>query len=157
MQSILPYVLFVHSTIRYIILLLALVVAVQSLLGVMTKKTFKGGNRVAALLLMIFCDLQLLFGLSLYFMKGWPQAFGSGNVMKNPVTRFWAVEHSVGMLVAIILVHIGYNVTKKTINDEAKFKRLFWCSFVALAIFMAMTPWASKPVVGRPNIPQLHS
>jgi membrane protease YdiL (CAAX protease family) len=157
MQSLLPYLLMIHSAIRYVILLLALIVSIQSLMGMMTKKTFNGGNRIAALILLIFCDLQLVFGLWLYFVKGWPQAFGSGNVMADPYKRFWAVEHSVSMLIAIILVHVGYSITKKQIDSERKFKRLFWCAFIALAIFMAMTPWASKMVVGRPNVPQLHS
>ena len=64
---------------------------------------------------------------------------------------------SVGMIVAIILVHIGYSVAKKPMDNEKKFKRLFWCSFVALCIFVAMIPWEGKQVVGRPNVPAMNA
>ncbi len=73
--------------------------------------------------------------------------------MKDVYTRFYAVEHSVGMIVAIILVHIGYSVAKKNMDDDRKFKKLFWCSFIALAIFLVMIPWEGKQVVGHPNFP----
>jgi hypothetical protein len=59
------------------------------------------------------------------------------------------------MIIALVLVHVGYSVTKKNMDDDRKFKRLFWCSFIALGIFMAMTPWEGKQVVGRPNIPHM--
>ena len=72
--------------------------------------------------------------------------------------RFWAVEHSVGMIVAIILVHMGYTVAKKNMDDDRKFKRMFWFDFIALAIFVATIPWEGKPGgVGRPNVPHLNA
>jgi heme O synthase-like polyprenyltransferase len=75
--------------------------------------------------------------------------------MKDPYTRFYAVEHSVGMIIAIVLVHVGYSVIKKNLPDEKKYKRLFWCSFIALSIFLVMIPWEGKQLVGRPNIPSM--
>ncbi len=157
MQSV-PYLLYIHSILRYIILLFAAIVAFQSLTGLLGKKRFLKSNRMPALLLLIFCDLQLLMGISLYYFKIIETGIlKSGMVMKDTYSRFYAMEHSLSMVIAIILVHVGYSVTKKNIDDDRKFKRLFWCSFVALAIFMAMTPWAAKQVVGRPNIPVMPS
>ncbi len=147
-------ILFLHSTLRYFILLFAVVVTVQSLVGMMGKKKFKNVNKQLALALLIFCDLQLVLGLALYFPK-FSNAFGAGNVMKDVYNRFYAVEHSFSMVLAIVLVHIGYTVTKKNFDDDRKFKRLFWCTFAALGIFMAMIPWQGKQVVGRPNIPHM--
>ena len=155
MHSILLYL---HSVIRYFILFFALIVAAQSLIGMMGRKQFGKGNKMFALALLIFCDLQLVLGLILY--NSYVIASGmlkSGMVMKDPGSRFWAVEHSVGMIVAIVLVHIGYSVAKKPIDNDKKFKRLFWCSFVALCIFVATIPWQAKQVVGRPNIPVMQA
>ena len=152
-----PYLLYFHSILRYFILLFAVVVVIQSLAGMMGKKKFAKSNRQGALVLLIFCDLQLLFGLALYFMKGWVTVLTSGGAMANTYNRFWSVEHGVGMLVAIVLVHVGYTATKRNMDDDRKFKRLFWCSFIALVIFVATTPWAQKQVVGRPNIPVMSS
>ena len=155
MQSNINYFLYFHSLLRYFILLFAIIVVVQSLVGFMGKKVFKNGNRQTALVLLICCDLQLVLGLILYYFKGWVNAFSAGGVMSNPVTRFWAVEHGVGMTVAIVLVHMGYSVAKKNMDDDRKFKRIFWFVFVALAIFVATIPWEGKQLVGRPNVPHL--
>jgi hypothetical protein len=149
-----PYLLFIHSIIRYLILLFGVIVVVQSLMGMMGNKKFMPGNRKIALFLLIFCDLQLVFGLVLYYFKliatGSLQVPG---IMKDTARRFWAVEHSLSMVIAIVLVHVGYSFIKKNVDDIRKFKRLFWCSFIALVLFMAMTPWEAKQVVGRPYMP----
>lgn len=149
-------ILFLHSILRYFILLFAMVVAIQSLVGMMGKRKFKSVNKQLALALLIFCDLQLVLGGVLYYQKVIAAGmFSAGNVMKDVYSRFYAVEHSLSMVIAIVLVHVGYTVTKKNMDDDRKFKRLFWCSFVALGIFVAMIPWQSKQVVGRPNIPHM--
>jgi heme A synthase len=158
MQPYLQNVVFIHSLFRYFILLFAIVVAAQSLIGMVGKKEFQKANRIMALFLLIFCDLQLVLGIALYYYK----LIASGlmqsvNVMKDPFTRFYAVEHSVSMVLAIVLVHIAYSDAKKSMNADRKFKRMFWCSFIALAIFLAMIPWEGKPVVGRPNFPSMQA
>jgi chromate transport protein ChrA len=153
MQS---YFLFFHSILRYFILLFAIVVVVQSLIGMLGKKNLTSTNKRMALFLLICCDLQLLLGLTLYYIKGWLGVLSAGgDVMKDPYKRFWAVEHGLGMIIAIVLVHVGYSFLKKNRSDDQKLKRLFWCSFIALSIFLTTTPWEGKQQVGRPNIPSL--
>ena len=159
MGSSTNYILYFHSILRYLILLFALIVVVQSLVGMMGKKKFKSSNKQTALVLLICCDIQLLFGFILYYFRVYGAGLlNGGDVMKDPYKRFWVVEHSVGMTVAIILVHMGYTITKKNMDDDRKFKRIFWFIFVALAIFVATIPWEGKPGgVGRPNIPHLNA
>jgi len=158
MQPYLQNVIYAHSIFRYFILLFAIIVVVQSLLGMMGKKEFKKGNRMMALFLLIFCDLQLVLGLVLYNAKVIATGIlQSATLMKDTYSRFYAVEHSVSMLLAIILVHLCYSVAKKSIDADRKFKRMFWFSFVALAIFLAMIPWEGKQVVGRPNFPSMQA
>jgi len=156
MGAHLNYFLYFHSILRYFILLFAVVVVLQCIVGFTGKKPFKKSNKQAALMLMICCDIQLLLGLILYFSMGWISRLSEGGVMTDPYKRFWAVEHGVGMIVAIVLVHLGYTVTKKNMDDDRKFKRIFWFVFIALAIFVATIPWEGKQIVGRPNIPHLN-
>lgn len=107
-----------------------------------------------ALLTMIMVDVQLLLGLSLYYMKGWFDMLKSGTLsMGDTYQRFWAIEHLIGMLVAIILVHIAYSSTKKDIADGKKFRRIFWFTFIALVIMMVTIPWPFREIVGRPLFP----
>ena len=148
--------LFLHSVLRYFILAFAIVVTIASLTGMMGKKEFRKMHKQLALGLMIFCDIQLLLGIVLYYNKIIASGMlAAGNVMKDTYARFYAVEHSVSMIIGIVLVHVAYAVTKKNMDADRKFKRMFWCSLVALILFMAMTPWEGKQVVGRPNIPHM--
>ncbi len=156
MQAYLANFIYLHSILRYFILLFALIVAFQSIFGLLGKRKFHKLNKQVALVLLIFCDLQLLIGGLLYYYKVLGAGyFSQGGVMSDTYRRFYAVEHGVGMVIAILLVHIGYSVTKKNWDADRKFKRLFWCSFLALVLFTVMTPWQSRQLVGRPNVPHL--
>lgn len=149
--------LHLHNLMRWVVLLFLIIVLVKSMSGMSGHKPFAAGDRKMALFLMISVDIQLLLGIALYFMKGWHTVLASGGeVMKNAALRFWSVEHITGMLVAIILVHIGYSAVKKSIPDAAKFKKLFWFNFIALIIILATIPWPFRELVGRPLFPGMH-
>jgi len=145
-----------HSVLRWFILLFALLALIKGLGGMSGKKPFGKGDKRIALFLMICCDIQLLLGLILYFIGPWGikniQNMGMANVMHDNVARFFAIEHAVGMLVAIILVHLGYAATKKNIADGSKFKRLFWFTLFALVIILATIPWPGREAA-RPLLP----
>jgi hypothetical protein len=146
--------LHLHNFLRWLVLLFAILVLVRSMSGMGGNKAFAAGDRKMALFLMITCDVQLLLGLALYFMKGWFNVLTSGgDVMSNKGARFFAVEHIFGMLIAIILVHMGYTAIKKNITDAAKFKKLFWNVLIALIIILATIPWPFREIVGRPLFP----
>lgn len=147
---------YLHSILRYFILFFAIMVVFQSIAGMLQKKKFKKVHKQVALFLLIFCDLQLLLGVLLYVYRViQPGMLSAADLMKDTYKRYYAVEHGLSMTIAIILIHVGYSVTKKNIDDDRKFKRLLWCTLLALIIFVAMIPWESRQVVGRPNIPQL--
>lgn len=147
------FVLSLHSILRWLVLLFALLVIVQSVGGMGGSKAFTPANKRNALFLLISCDLQLLLGLYLFFANSWNNVLTSGgDVMKNAGLRFYAVEHWVGMLVAIVLVHIGYSNAKKDIPQGTKHKRLFWFTLIALIIIIATIPWPMREAVGRPWI-----
>lgn len=149
--------LHLHNILRWVVLLLLIVVFLKSLAGRGGQKAFTSGDRKSAMFLMIFADIQLLIGLLLYFMGPWGikniQSQGMGSIMSNSVNRYWAVEHLIGMLLAIILIHIGYNVVKKNVSDTAKFKKLFWTTGLALLILLLMIPWPFRELIGRPWFP----
>lgn len=137
--------LHLHSVLRYLILAAALWSIFQMASGLNGKKVFTKSDKRPALLFMILMDLQLLVGLYLYFflpngIKKISQV-GMGPVMEDKVSRFFAIEHLLGMAIALILVHIGYAVTKKPIEDSKKFKRAFWMFLIALVLMLAFIPW----------------
>ena len=132
-----------HSYIRWLVLLagiLAMVLPVLSNNSTVSKK-----DKLPALFFMIMCDIQLLIGSLLYFKySGYGiSAFnnGVGAVMKNADLRKIAVEHVVLMLLALVLVHIGYSKVKKVIELD-KLKRTSLIYFgIALVLILAGIPW----------------
>lgn len=145
--------LHLHNFMRWVVLLFVVLSLFKGLSGMNGKKVFAAGDKRIALFMMISADIQLLLGLVLYFMKGWHNTLASGTAMSNKALRFWSVEHIAGMLIAIILIHIGYSSVKKNITDGAKFKKLFWFTFIALIIILATIPWPGRELVGRPLFP----
>jgi hypothetical protein len=147
----------IHNIMRWAVLLFGVLALFTGLRGLGGHKDFTNGDKRTALYFMIACDIQLLLGLALYFLKGYQRNFSGGNmstVMKEPVMRFWTIEHMTGMIIAIIVVHIGYAGTKGNRPHGAKFRRLFWCTLIALLIIAATIPWPFRqPGVARPWIP----
>ncbi len=149
--------LHLHNFLRWIVLLFGILVIIRSIGGMGGKKEFAAGDKRMALFLLISCDIQLLLGIALYFMKGWFTVLTSGaDIMANKMNRFFAVEHATGMLIAIILIHIGYSAIKKNIPDSSKFKKLFWFTFIAFIIILVTIPWPFREIVGRPLFPGMH-
>jgi hypothetical protein len=136
--------LHLHSVGRWIVLIL-LVIAIFNSLVAGQRPFIKSDNRTG-LLLTIFADLMLVIGIVLYFIgtKGYAQVSGGanmGDVMSNATTRFYAVEHLVGMLIAIVLLHIGKAQARKPIGDRAKHRRTVIFYSLALLIILLMIPW----------------
>ena len=72
-----------------------------------------------------------------------PKVQFSENTMSNGLLRFFTMEHTLMMLIAIILVTIG-NRMAKTGNA----KRVFWYYFIALVIILAAIPWPFRTELG---------
>jgi hypothetical protein len=145
--------LMIHSLLRWAILILAIIVIIKSLMGWMSKSKYGKADNMLSLFLMICADVQLLIGLIQYFFGDFMKAIrSSAGIMKNEVSRFWAVEHISGMIVAIALIHVGRSLAKKSTDDTAKFKKQFIWFTVALLLILATIPWPGMPY-GRPLMP----
>jgi hypothetical protein len=146
-------VLFLHSFLRWVILVLLLAAIFKSYSGMRSGRSYSGGDRKLGLFLLISAHTTFLLGLVLWLFGSFGLALvqnpGMGVVMKNAVLRYWVVEHFVGMLIAIILITIGHGAGKKRIPEGAKFKRAFWLFLVALIIILVTIPWPFREGVGR--------
>lgn len=132
-----------HSIGRWIVLLFLLIAIFRSVSAGNTLYTIR--DKRIGLLLTGFSDLMLLTGIYLWFAGPWGykqiEAVGMGGTMKNPVTRFYGIEHLVGMLIAIILIHIGKAQGKKAIPDKTKHRKSALYYILALIIILASIPW----------------
>lgn len=130
-----------HSHTRWLVLVAGLMAIVIPLLNNSVSKS----SKLPGLVFIIFCDIQLLVGLLLYFgdspfgIKAFSE--GMGHVMKTGEIRKIAVEHFVLMLAAITLVHVGYSKVKNS-DTAAKVKKTSLIFFgIALLLILAGIPW----------------
>ena len=141
--------LHIHSVGRWIVLLLLLFAILNSLIA--GDRPFIRTDARLGLLLTIFADIMLLVGAALWYFgpRGYQliqNAGGMSALMKSPYDRFFAVEHLVGMLIAIILIHIGKAQARKKIADRAKHRRTLIFYLLALLIILISVPWTFKRV-----------
>ena len=144
-----------HNLLRWVILLLLITGIVRHFIGMTRKKPFTSGDKKNDLFLMISAHIQLLLGIIQWFagdvgLKQVRNVASFGEIMRTQALRFWTIEHTVGMLIAIILITIGRGVAKKSIPDDSKHKRAFWLFLIALIIIVATIPWPGRGAIGRP-------
>jgi hypothetical protein len=136
-------VLHFHSSLRWVILLLLLIAFFRS--ATAKGRPFTATDKKIGLILMICADVMLLIGLYQWFAGNWGlksiQNNGMHEVMKNPTLRFYAIEHAIGMLIAIIMIHIGRSYAKKSIPDPMKHRRTVLFFGLALLIILVSLPW----------------
>lgn len=145
-----------HSLIRWGVLLFGLLTLVNFLSGSFSNRAYAKKDKISSLLFMTFCDVQLLIGLFLYFKRGWFDMIKSDfkGSMQNGAVRFFTMEHALMMIIAWLLVHIGYSSVKKAGTDKAKFKRGLIFFGLALLIILASIPWPFRaPGVARELFP----
>lgn len=135
-----------HSGLRYLVLLGLLIVIVTSLLGWLNRKPYTPADNKTGLALFIATHTQLLLGLILYFVSPWVK-FG-GTTMSDRLTRYWTVEHLVGMLVAVVLITLARSTSKRMTDDNAKHKRMFIFNFVALVVIVAIIVISDRKLIG---------
>lgn len=132
-----------HSALRYVVLVLLVIAFVNAVLGWFGKKVYSTNDNKLSMISMVFCHIQLLIGIVLYFMSPIVDIGLSdmGSAMQDPQVRFFTMEHGLMMIVAIALITIGRISSKKQSTDNGKFKRVAIFYGLGLLIIFAMIPW----------------
>lgn len=134
-----------HSSLRYVVLLLLVIVVAKSLVGLISKKPFEKADEKLTLWLMIATHIQLLVGLVLYFVS--PVVKFGSDTMKDSLIRYWTVEHAFLMLIAIVLITLARTSTKKITESSAKHKRVFIMSAIALVLIVLSIAMSGRGII----------
>ena len=140
-------VLSIHNIIRWVALILGIVATVRGYLGWLDKRAWSETDRKFGSFFGIAMDTQLLLGLLLYFFFSQitRTAFlDFGAAMQSGDLRFFALEHPLYMLLAVVFAHLGSILSKRAGEATAKFRRsAIWFSLSLLAVVLGM-PWMSR-------------
>jgi phosphoglycerol transferase MdoB-like AlkP superfamily enzyme len=149
--------LHLHNLLRWIIIILLLVSIFKAVSGWKNKKTFSAGDRRIWLFTLISAHITLLLGLYQWLWGRYgiistklPEGI---SLMKDKFYRFFWVEHPTFMILAIIMITLGYGMAKKQVPDEVKYKRAFWFFLIALLMILVAVPWPFREIIARPLFP----
>lgn len=133
-----------HSLWAYLTLLLIVIAALNALFKFFGNKEFHPIDFRISLFTLIVTHIQLLLGLILFFAADYLSLFselGMGGIMKNSILRSNIVEHPLMMIIAVILITVGYSKHKKKLTSKPKFKVLAIFYTLALVCVLAKIPW----------------
>ncbi|MFY0604539.1 MAG: hypothetical protein JXQ93_11350 [Flavobacteriaceae bacterium] len=135
----------IHSYWAYIVLAILVYAVFNAITGLKNKRTFTDKDLRIGLFTLIVTHIQLLIGLGWYFMSPWYKALttNGGEVMKESATRLLAIEHPIMMLLAIVLITMGWSKHKKKTEDAAKFKTFMVFYGLALILILSRIPWSN--------------
>ena len=141
--------LHLHNLLRWVIL----ITLILSIAKLMTKQDALKTSKI----LLISAHTTLVLGLYQYFFG--PVGFqlisqaagGMKEVMKDAAGRFWAVEHILSMVIAIVLITIGLIKYKK--GGKPSTTSTFY--LIALLLILSAIPWPFRAGIGRPWFPGL--
>lgn len=133
-----------HSGLRWI-LLVAIIYAIFNAFSKKKGGTFEAKDKMISLFAFIVSHVQLLLGIVLYVMK---ERWTGFSHMKVAPLRFYAVEHSLGMIIAIALITIGYSKSKKATTDAQKFGKISIYYLIALILILISIPWPFRAALG---------
>jgi heme A synthase len=138
---------FIHSYWAYLTLLLIVLATLNALKGVFTKGDFLNKDYRISLFALIVTHIQIVIGLILYMLS--PNAMGAikgggmGSVMKDSLLRYFSVEHPLMMIIAVVLITIGYSKHKKKETSIQKFRAIAIFYTIALVLVLSRIPWNS--------------
>jgi hypothetical protein len=145
--------IYLHSILRWIILLLCLVVLVRSFMGMQQKNQFLPLDNKLSLYLLIACHTMLILGILQYFLGANGFHLFSTNpvsvVMKTKSLRFFAIEHTIVNILGIAIITMGRIASKKALLDSQKHRKLFIFTAIGLLLILSRIPWPGMAEVGR--------
>tara|TARA_B110000967_G_scaffold203197_1_gene243433 strand:- start:1866 stop:2309 length:444 start_codon:yes stop_codon:yes gene_type:complete len=137
-------ILISHIVISILLILLAIYIVLRSLFGVLGRVNFSVFYDInIPIIAVIFLYLELILGVLLYaiYINKLEVLINQENANAYFSARFWAVEHTILMLFAIIFGHLGLVYAKNLEDVGQKFKKnllYFGLSFVLIFISITM-------------------
>jgi hypothetical protein len=152
MADMYPALVIAHSWVRWLVLLTAVLALARAISGRAGRRDWLPADNAAGRWFVLTLDVQVMLGLVIYLflspstMSAWRQM---ADAMKDPLLRFMAVEHPVGILVATALAHIGRARIRKAAAPARRHTLALIFFGLALLVMLVSIPWPFM-AVGRP-------
>ena len=137
-------ILIAHIIISIILTIVACYIVVRSFIGLIKGLFFSNSlDFYIPVFAVVLLYLELVLGLLLYYMhmsklEGFISQTNANDYFSS---RFWAIEHTILMIFAIIFGHLALVYSKNLSNNIAKYKMnllYFGLSFILILISLTM-------------------
>jgi hypothetical protein len=141
-----------HNILRWLVIFTCLWALFRVWSGLLAHGAWSKKDRIAGVIFTSILNLQFIIGLLLLFTGPMRAAFSNmSGTMKDPVMRFFVVEHPFMMLLAVIIAQVGFSLSKRAGTDRAKFLRATICYTISAILIFASIPWpfmkAARPLL----------
>ncbi|MEX0944292.1 MAG: hypothetical protein WDZ38_01385 [Balneolaceae bacterium] len=131
----------IHSYLAYLLLAIIIFSILYALYNLLRKNSFTEKVRKVSLAGMIAAHLQLLIGFILYFISPNGVTLISSEVMSDSISRLYVLEHPLTMIIAIVLITVGYIRAKKPGDDVRRLRTIFLYYTGGLILILLRIPW----------------
>lgn len=126
-----------HSGLRWVVLLLLVAALITALRKWQGRANYSAADNRLYLFALISVHIQLVLGLILYFIS--PKV--DFDQISNSLTRFYTIEHTVGMLLAIVLITVGRSRSRRMSGDASKHRTVAIFYGIGLLLILVSIPW----------------
>ena len=134
-----------HSTLRYVVLLLLLISIINSVYGALKQKEFTKEAKRISYFTFISILLEVSLGFMIYFLSD--KVIFDSNTFKMELYRFFTMEHPLMMIIAVGLISVGHLKAIRK-NSVASYKTLIIYNLLGLLIIIAAIPWTFRQSLG---------
>ena len=141
-----------HSIFRWLVLFSLVMAIIVGFSGWMKKRKFNPTDNRIRHWTATIAHIQFLMGIILYSISPIIRYFfeNFGEAVKLREIRFFGMEHSLMMFIAVAVISYGSSAAKRKETDKAKFKTMTIGFLVGLIIILVNIPWGFAFFVSRP-------
>jgi hypothetical protein len=132
-----------HGIFRWIVLVAAAAAVIVAAVGLIKQRAFKPLGRRFSSIFVGLLDLQFLLGILLFLTSPIVKSAFSNfkAAMKTQELRFFTVEHTLMMVIAVAIAHIGAVRSKKAPSDSVAYRRMLVWFAISIALIAFAIPW----------------
>ena len=141
-----------HSIVRWFVLISLLLAIVTAVSGLVKKRPYTALDNSIRHWTATIAHVQLLLGLGLYYISPITDYFlnNFNSAIHQREMRFFGMEHSLMMFLAIVTITIGSSKAKRKTTHGEKFKTVTIWYAIGLFLILTSIPWEFSPFTSRP-------
>lgn len=144
--------LVLHSLLRWLVIISLFYTLFRAYRGWWQAHAFTATDELLRRVTLAVSHTQALIGLILYFISPLTVHFMTHfkEAVHDRQLRFFGMEHSFTMLLAVVIITITAMRVKRQTVDKQKFKTLAIGFSIATLLIIIAIPWQFSPLVSRP-------